>query len=46
MTAAVDKEDTQDQVADYNRKETTVASNAGDIGLAMMAAMVEDGGSR
>jgi hypothetical protein len=46
MTAAVDDEDTQDRVSDYNRVEIRVASNTGDSGVAMMAVAVEDGGSR
>jgi hypothetical protein len=46
VTAVVDKEDTQDQVADYIGEGTMVASNAGDSGVAMMAAMVEDSGGR
>ncbi len=33
-------------MADYNGEGMTVASNAGDSGVAMMAATVEDGDSR
>jgi hypothetical protein len=46
MTVAVDNKGMQDQVADYNGEGTTVASNAGDSGVAIMAVMVEDGSSR
>ncbi len=46
MTAAVDDKETQDRVADYNGEGRTVASNAGNSRLAMMALMVEDGGGR
>jgi hypothetical protein len=45
-TGAMDEEGTQDWAADYNGERTTVASNAGDRGVGMMTAMVEDGGSR
>ncbi len=45
--SAVDDEGTQDRVADYNGEETTVARDAGDSLVAMMAATVEDcGGGR
>jgi hypothetical protein len=40
----VDDEGTQDRVAEYNGEGTTVASDAGDSGVAMMAATVKDGG--
>ncbi len=43
---AEDNEGTQDWVADFNREGRTVASNAGDSGVAMMAVIVEDGGGR
>ncbi len=43
---AVDDEGTQDQVADYYGEETMVARDAGDSGVAMMAATVEDGSGR
>ncbi len=46
ITAVVDDKGMQDWVADYNGEGTTVASNAGDSGVAMMAARVEDGGGR
>jgi hypothetical protein len=36
----------QDWVANYNGEGTMVASNAGDSGVAMIAATVEDGGTR
>jgi hypothetical protein len=36
----------QDWVVDYIREGMTVASNARDSGVAMMAATVEDGNSR
>jgi hypothetical protein len=46
MTAVMDDKDMQDWVADYNGEWTIVANNAGDSGVAMMAAMVEGNGSR
>ncbi len=46
MTAAVDKEDTQDQVVDYNGEGTMVVSNAGDSGVVLMATTVEVSGGR
>jgi hypothetical protein len=46
MTVAGDDESTQDRVADYIGEGTMVASDAGDSGVAMMAATVEDGGGR
>jgi hypothetical protein len=45
-TVAVDDKDMQDQVADYNREKTPVASDAGESRVGMMAVMVENGGSR
>jgi hypothetical protein len=41
--AALDNKGTQDWVADYNGEGTTVSRDAGDSGVAMMAATVEDG---
>ncbi len=46
MTAVVDDKGTQDWVADYIREGTTVASNAVESRVAIMAAMVEDGSGR
>ncbi len=46
MTAAVDDKGTQDRVAGYNGEGTTVASDAVESRVAMMAATVEDGGGR
>jgi hypothetical protein len=46
MAVAVNNKGTQDWVAIYNGQGTTVGSNVVESGVAMMAAMVEDGGSR
>jgi hypothetical protein len=43
---AVNDKGMQDWVADYNREGTTVASNAVEGRVAMMAAMVQGGGGR
>ncbi len=40
----VGNEGTQDWVVNYNGEGMTVARDAGDSGVAMMAATVEDGG--
>jgi hypothetical protein len=46
MMAAIDDDGTQDRVAVYDGGGMTVARDTGDCGLAMIAVMVEDGGSR
>ncbi len=45
MTAAVDIKGMQDRVVDYNGEETMVASDIGDSGVVMMAALVDEGSS-
>jgi hypothetical protein len=45
-TAVVNGKGMQDWVGDYNGEGMTVGSDAGDSGVAMMAARVEDGGGR
>jgi hypothetical protein len=45
-TVVVDDKDMQDRLADYKGEGTTVASDAVESGVVMMAAMVEDGGGR
>ncbi len=45
-TVAMDDKGTQDQVVDYNREGTTVAGNAVESKVVMMAGTVKDGGGR